>query len=59
MIGPSLIMLGPDEQFTISVLSGGNPKKPGLIKTLFIMMGPTFSSDTIIVETSDHAALKL
>jgi major vault protein len=59
IFGPELVMLGPDEQFTVSVLSGGKPKKPGVIQTLAIMMGPDFSTDIIEVETSDHTRLKM
>jgi len=59
IFGPDLVMLGPDEQFTVSVLSGGKPKKPGVIQTLAIMMGPDFSTDIIEVETSDHTRLKM
>jgi len=59
IFGPDLVMLGPDEQFTVNVLSGGKPKKPGMIQTLAIMMGPDFSTDIIEVETSDHTRLKM
>ncbi len=34
VFGPDLVMLLPDEQFTVSVLSGGKPKRPGVITTL-------------------------
>lgn len=59
VFGPNLVMLSPDEQFTISYLSGGCPKQPGRVKTLFILMGPTFSTDMVTVETADHARLEL
>ena len=59
VFGPDLVMLEPDEQFTISYLSGGKPKRPGVIKTLFINLGPDFFTDIFTVETSDHARLKL
>jgi major vault protein len=52
-------MLSPDEQFTISVLSGGKPKKPDRINAVAIALGPDFFSDIFIIETSDHAKLKL
>jgi major vault protein len=39
------VVLGPDEQFTITSLSGGKPKRPGVIQTVEIMMGPDFTSD--------------
>ena len=58
--GPDLVMLEPDEQFTVNYLSGGTPKVPGKVKSLFISLGPTFSTDKIDkVETSDHARLEL
>jgi major vault protein len=59
VFGPSLVKLEPDEQFTVIYLSGGKPKKPGVIKTLHIGLGPDFFSDIFQVETSDHARLQL
>jgi major vault protein len=59
ILGPNLVKLEPDEQFTVVYLSGGKPKKPGVIKTLHIGLGPDFFSDIFQVETSDHARLKL
>ncbi len=60
VFGPDLVMLNPDEQFTVNYLSGGTPKVPGRIKALSIALGPTFSTDKIEqVETSDHARLEL
>ena len=58
-LGPKLVMLAPDEQFTISVLSGGKPKVPGKFTVISVMLGPDFSTDIVEVETSDHAALRL
>jgi len=52
-------MLMPDEQFTVLSLSGDKPKRPGVIKSLNLMLGPDFMTDIIVVETSDHARLKL
>lgn len=43
--GPDLVKLEPDEQFTVIYLSGGKPKRPGVIKTLHIGLGPDFFSD--------------
>ena len=57
--GPDLVMLKPDEQFTVNVLSGGKPKKVGVVKTLHLQLGPDFSTDVIEVDTSDHARLRL
>ena len=59
VFGPDLVMLGPDEQFTQLSLSGGKPKRPNVIKSLCILMGPDFMTDIIVVETSDHARLSL
>jgi major vault protein len=59
VFGPDLVMLGPDEQFTMLSLSGDKPKVPNVIKSLQLFLGPDFMSDTVIVETSDHARLQL
>ena len=59
VFGPDRIMLQADEQFTVVELSGGLPKKEGVIQNLALMMGPDFMSDIVIVETSDHANLAL
>ena len=59
VFGPNLVMLGPDEQFTVMHLSGSKPKKPYVVTTIDVRLGPDFMTDIIIVETSDHARLKL
>jgi major vault protein len=59
VFGPELVVLGPDEHFTVVSLSGGKPKQPHLIKTLALLLGPDFMTDVVIVETSDHARLSL
>lgn len=59
VVGPAMVYLGPDEQFTVTVLSGCTPKKPGVIKKLSIDISPTFTSDIVTVETSDHTRLNL
>lgn len=59
VFGPGLVMLGPDEEFTVLSLSGGTPKKQDQIKTLCLLLGPDFMTDVVIVETSDHARLAL
>jgi len=59
IFGPDLVMLEPDEQFSIISLSGGEPKRPNMVKSLSLMLGPDFLNDTIEVETSDHARLRL
>jgi len=57
--GPDLVMLQPDEHFTVLNLSGGKPKKPNQIRALCLLLGPDFSTDIITIETSDHARLSL
>lgn len=57
--GPDLVMLGPDEHFTQLSLSGGKPKRPNVIKSLCLLLGPDFCTDIIVVETADHARLQL
>lgn len=59
VFGPDLIMLGPREELTVLSLSGGKPKVPNALQSLQLFLGPRFSSDTITVETSDHARLQL
>eukprot|EP01112_Ceratiomyxa_fruticulosa_P014613 TRINITY_DN4201_c0_g1_i2.p1 TRINITY_DN4201_c0_g1~~TRINITY_DN4201_c0_g1_i2.p1 ORF type:complete len:836 (-),score=252.73 TRINITY_DN4201_c0_g1_i2:463-2970(-) len=58
-LGPELIMLGPDEHFTVISLSGDKPKRPHVIKALALSLGPDFMTDIVTVETSDHARLSL
>jgi major vault protein len=59
VFGPELIMLGPDENFTVVSLSGDTPKREGVIKSLSLLLGPDFMTDIVIVETADHARLSL
>lgn len=59
LFGPELVMLEPDEQFSIISLSGGNPKRADAITSLSLQLGPDFMNDVVVVETSDHARLKL
>ncbi len=59
VFGPELVMLGPDEQFTQLSLSGGKPKKPNVIKSLCVLLGPDFCTDILTIETADHARLSL
>jgi len=59
VFGPELVMLGPDEQFSVLSLSGDKPKRPHVIKALGLLLGPDFMTDVVIVETSDHARLSL
>lgn len=59
IFGPELVMLGPDEQFTLLNLSGDKPKVPNKIRTICLLLGPEFSSDIVTIESSDHARLSL
>ena len=59
VLGPELVMLDPDEQFTQLSLSGGKPKRPNQIRSLCLLLGPDFCTDIVVVETSDHARLSL
>merc|ERR1711975_193362 len=57
--GPDLVMLMPDEQFSVMRLSGDKPKRPNVITSLNLQLGPDFMTDILVVETSDHARLRL
>jgi len=57
--GPDLVMLMPDEQFSVLRLSGDKPKRPNIITSLNLQLGPDFMTDILVVETSDHARLRL
>jgi major vault protein len=57
--GPDLIMLGPDEHFTMLSLSGDKPKRPHVIKDIALQLGPDYMTDVVTVETADHARLSL
>uniref|UniRef100_A0A8C1TY38 Major vault protein n=1 Tax=Cyprinus carpio TaxID=7962 RepID=A0A8C1TY38_CYPCA len=46
-------------QFTILSLSGDKPKRPNVIKTICLLLGPDFCTDIITIETADHARLQL
>ncbi|KYQ89057.1 major vault protein [Tieghemostelium lacteum] len=59
VFGPELVMLAPDEEFTVLSLSGKIPKRPNHIRSLALFLGPDFMTDLITVETSDHARLSL
>ena len=59
VFGPDLVLLGADEEFTVLSLSGGTPKREGAIKSICLFLGPDFMTDTITVETCDHARLQL
>eukprot|EP00754_Rhynchopus_humris_P044623 Rhum_TRINITY_DN4287_c0_g1::Rhum_TRINITY_DN4287_c0_g1_i1::g.13757::m.13757/K17266/MVP; major vault protein len=59
VFGPDLVMLQPDESFMVLSLSGDKPKRPNVIKSLQLQLGPAFMTDIVTVETSDHARLEL
>ena len=59
IFGPDLVMLGPDEHFTLLSISGGKPKRENAIRSLSLLLGPDFMTDIVTVETSDHARLSL
>jgi major vault protein len=59
VFGPELVMLGPDEHFTLLSLSGSVPKKANQIQSLCLLLGPDFFTDVIVIETADHARLSL
>ena len=49
--GPDMVMLMPDEQFSVMSLSGDKPKRPNVIKSLALQLGPDFMTDILVVET--------
>jgi len=59
VFGPELVILGPEEEFSVLSLSGDKPKRPHVIKALALLLGPDFMTDIVIVETADHARLSL
>lgn len=59
VFGPEMVMLGPDEQFTVLSLSGDKPKRANVIKAICLLLGPDFCTDIITIETADHARLQL
>ncbi|XP_047212556.1 major vault protein-like [Girardinichthys multiradiatus] len=59
VFGPELVMLGPDEQFTMLSLSGDKPKRANIIRAICLLLGPDFFTDVITIETADHARLQI
>lgn len=59
VLGPKLVLLDPDEEFCLINLSGKTPKVEGIVETLYLKLGPSFSTDEFLVETSDHTRLVL
>ena len=59
VVGPNLATLEPEEEFCLISLSGKTPKVENIIQTLYLKLGPIFSTDEFQVETSDHTRLML
>lgn len=59
VFGTCLVMLEPSEEFTVLSLSGSKPKKPNIIHSLALLLGPDSMTDILEVKTSDHVHLKL
>lgn len=59
VFGPDLVMLEPEQIFTIISLSGGKPKVENAIRSFSLALGPDFMTDLVTVETSDHAVLDI
>ena len=59
LFGPDLVMLEPHESFNVLSLSAGKPKMEGALTSLCLMLGPDYITDSIIVETADHARLSI
>ncbi|KAL7677519.1 hypothetical protein ACOME3_003756 [Neoechinorhynchus agilis] len=59
VFGPDLVLMQPDEEFTLLSLSGGVPKQPNAIKAICVLLGPDYFVDVFVIETSDHARLSL
>ena len=47
LFGPTLVMLNPEEQFTVIKLSGDVPKRVKAISTLCLQLGPDFMRDQV------------
>ncbi|KAI0990483.1 hypothetical protein GJ496_001606 [Pomphorhynchus laevis] len=59
VFGPELVILEPDEQFTLLSLSAGVPKLANSRKALCLLLGPDYFEDVFTIETADHARLSL
>ena len=47
VFGPDLVLLGPDEHFTVLSISGGRPKKGDQLKSLALLLGPDFMTGAL------------
>lgn len=59
IFGPELVLLAPDEQFTLLSLSEGVPKKHNARKAICLLLGPDYFEEMFTIETADHARLSL
>ncbi|XP_065828200.1 major vault protein-like [Oscarella lobularis] len=59
VFGPDMVILGPHEDFNVLSLSAGKPKRENALRCLALMLGPDFITDIIVVETADHARLRI
>lgn len=57
VFGPDVVLLQPNETFTVLNLSSGFPKRQASNRIIGLKLGPDFIQDMTVVETSDHAAL--
>ncbi len=58
-IGPKTVFLNPFEHPRVVTLSGDTPKRPDVINTAIIRLGPDFLSDILVLRTKDNAELKI
>lgn len=57
VFGPEMVLLQPNETFTVLNLSAGFPKEPKCKPAVSLFLGPDFINDSVVVETGDHASL--
>jgi major vault protein len=58
-LGPKRVFLKPFERPKVVKLSGGTPKRPGVVIKSKLTLGSSFISDILRVRTMDNAVLKL
>lgn len=59
IVGPRVHILAPYETVKVVNLSGGVPKKEGVVLASRVRFGPDFMNDAFDVRTKDNALLKL
>lgn len=57
--GPKVVTLGPYQRPYIMKISAGTPKGTAFLKIWKIKLGPSFSTNVLIVRTKDNAVLKI